>query len=369
MLTLVRSIVSRLVCRFRSRAVVELENLALRHQLHVLRRQRPGRLRLFAIDRLLWVLLYRLWPRCLEVMVLVKPATVIQWHRQGFRLFWHWRSRSGRPSVEREIRDLIRQMSSANPLWGAPRIHGELLKLGIEVSQATVAKYMVRRRGVPSSTWRSFLRNHAQGIAAIDMFVVASASFRLLYVMVILAHDRRKFMRTAVTEHPTAAWLSRQVTEAFPWDTAPRYLLRDRDASYDSGFRGRVEAMGITEVITAPRSPWQNAYVERVIGSIRRECLDHIVIFNERHLRQVLSSYINYYQRTRTHLSLNKDCPHPRPIIPRRIAKVIAIPKVGGLHHRYERKCCNFENGDGGGPERNWAARSQAARSNSWSMN
>jgi transposase InsO family protein len=332
-----RSIVSRLVCRFRSRAVVELENLALRHQLHVLRRQRPGRLRLFAIDRLLWVLLYRLWPRCLEVMVLVKPATVIQWHRQGFRLFWRWRSRSGRPSVDREIRDLIRQMSSANPLWGAPRIHGELLKLGIEVSQATVAKYMVRRRGVPSSTWRSFLRNHAQGIAAIDMFVVASASFRLLYVMIILAHDRRTIMRTAVTEHPTAAWLSRQVTEAFPWDTAPCYLLRDRDTSYGSYFCNRVEAMGITEVVTAPRSPWQNAYVERAIGSIRRECLDHILIFNERHLRRVLHSYVDYYQRTRTHLSLDKDCPDPRPIQPRGVGRAVALPQVGALHHRYER--------------------------------
>ena len=293
MLELVRSIVSRLVCRFRSRAVVELENLALRHQLHILRRQRPGRLRLFAFDRLVWVVLYRLWPRCLEMMVLVKPATVIQWHRQGFRLFWRWRSRSGRPSVDREIRNLIRQMSSANPLWGAPRIHGELLKIGIEVSQATVAKYMVRRRGAPSQNWRTFLRNHAGGIAAIDMFVVASASFRLLYVMIILAHDRRKIVRIAVTEHPTAAWLSRQVTEAFPWDTAPRHLLRDRDASYGSEFRSRVEAMGITEVITAPRSPWQNAYVERVIGSIRRECLDHLVIFNERHLRRVLSSYVD----------------------------------------------------------------------------
>ena len=166
--------------RFRGRAVVELENLALRHQLHVLRRQRPGRLRLFAIDRLFWVELYRFWPRCLEAMVLVKPATVIQWHRQGFRLFWRWRSGSGRPSVERETRDLIRQMSGVNPLWGAPRIYGELLKLGIEVSQATVAKYMLRRRGTPSQNWRSFLRNHAEGIAAIDMFVVPSASFRLL---------------------------------------------------------------------------------------------------------------------------------------------------------------------------------------------
>ena len=312
---------------------MELENLALRHQLHVLRRQRPGRLRLFTFDRLL----YRLWPRCLEAMVLVKPATVIQWHRQGFRLFWRWRSRSGRPSVDREVRDLIRQMSGANPLWGAPRIHGELLKLGIEVSQATVAKYMVRRRGAPSPTWRSFLRNQAEGIAAIDMFVVASASFRLLYVMIILAYDRRKIVRTAVTEHPTAAWLSRQVTEGFPWDTAPRYLLRDRDASYGSEFCNRIEAMGITQVVTAPRSPWQNAYVERVIGSIRRECLDHVVIFNERHLHRVLSSYLDYYHRTRTHLSLGKDCPHSRPIQPPRVGRVVAIPKVGGLHHRYER--------------------------------
>src|ERR1700682_798100 len=244
MLKHVRFIVAFLTRRFRSRAVVELENLALRHQLHVLRRQRPGRPRLFTIDRLLWVWFYRLWPRCVDTMVLVKPVTVVQWHRQGLRLFWRWRSRSGRPSVDREVRDLIRQMNAANPLWGAPRIHGELLKLGIEVSQATVAKYMVRRQGTPSQNWRSFLRNHAEGIAAIDMFVVACASFRLLYVMIILAHDRRKIVRFDVTLHPTAGWLSRQVIEAFPWDTAPRYLLRDRDASYDRYFRSRVEAMG-----------------------------------------------------------------------------------------------------------------------------
>jgi transposase InsO family protein len=337
MFTLVRSIVSVLACRFRSRAVLELELLTLRHQLNVLRRQQPGRLRLSLIDRLLWVWLYRLWPRCLDAMVLVKPTTVVQWHRQGFRLFWRWRSRSGRPSVNREIRDLIRQMNAANPLWGAPRIHGELIKVGIEISQATVAKYMVRRRGGPSPTWRSFLRNQADGIAAFDVFIVASASFRLLYVMVILSHERRKIMLTAVTEHPTAAWLSQQLTEAFPWDTAPRYLLRDRDASYGSEFCNRVEAMGITQVVTAPRSPWQNAYVERVIGSIRRECLDHIVIFNERHLRRVLSAYVAYYHRSRTHLWLDKDCPDSRPIMRRRIGKVVAIPKVGGLHHHYQR--------------------------------
>lgn len=218
--------------------------------------------------------------------------------------------------MDAETRKLIREMCGANPLRGAPRIHGELLKLGIEISQAGVGKYMVRRPRSPSPTWRSFLHNQADGIATIDMFVVASASFKLLYVMVILGHDRRSILRMAVTKHPTAGWLSRQVTETFPWDTAPRYLLRDRDGSYGAVFSKRVDAMGITEVVTAPRSPWQNVYVERVIGSIQRECLDHLVIFNERHLRHVLSSYVDYYHRTRTHLSLKKDCPDPRAIQP-----------------------------------------------------
>jgi transposase InsO family protein len=195
---------------------------------------------------------------------------------------------------------------------------------------------MVRRVGTPSPTWRTFLRNEAIGIAAIDMFVAVSASFRLLYVTIILVHGRRKIVRFDVTQHPTAAWLSRQVTEAFPWDTAPSFLLCDRDASYGLVFSKRVAAMGITEVVTAPGSPWQNACVERAIGSIRRECLDRIVIFNERHLRRVLSSYVDYYQRTRTHLSLDKDCPDLRPIQPPRFGKVVAIPKVAGLH-RYER--------------------------------
>jgi hypothetical protein len=337
MLAFISAFSSWLACRFRSRAELELEVIALRHQLAVLRRLRPGRIEVSSVDRLLWALLYRVWPRCLNVMVLVKPATVVQWHRRGFRLYWRWRSRSGRPSINREVRNLIEQMSGANPLWGAPRIHGELLKLGIEVSQATVAKYIVRRPGKPSPSWRNFLRNEAIGIAAIDMFVVPSAMFRMLFVMLILAHDRRRIARFDVTQHPTAAWLSLQVTEAFPWDTAPRYLLRDRDSSYGSVFSKRAEAMGIAEVVTAPRSPWQNAYVERVIGSIRRECLDYIVIFNEHHLHRVLSAYVDYYHRTRTHLSLDKDCPQPRPIQPPRSGRVIALPQAGGLHHRYER--------------------------------
>ncbi len=293
MLTLLRFIVSVLVSRFRSRAVLQLENLALRHQLYVLRRQRPGRPRLFTIDRLLWVWLYRLWPRCLDTMILVNPATVIQWHRQGFRLYWRWRSRSGRPSGDREVRKLIREMSSANPLCGAPRIHGELLKLGIEISQATVAKYMVRRGGTPSPTWRSLSaqsrRRHSCHRYVRCGIGVVSAAFRDDHsdprAQTDHSHGRHRASHLSLALRPG----NRSV------DSAPRYLLRDRDASYGSTFRNRVEATGITEAVCAPRSPWQNAFVERVVGSIRHECLDHVVIFNERHLRRVLSSYVDYY--------------------------------------------------------------------------
>src|SRR5450830_1297109 len=309
MVTILSALVSLLSFRIRCRASLELELVALRHQVAVLRRQRPGQLRLFSTDRLLWVWLYRVWPQVLNAMVLVKPATVVQWHRKGFRLYWRWRSRRlGRPKMSAEIRDLIRRMSLGNPLWGAPRIHGELLKLGIDVSQATVGRYMPWRPKVPSPTWRSFLHNHLTDIVAIDMFVVATATFRLLYTLIVLGHDRRRIIHFDVTQNPTQVWLSRQITEAFPWDTAPRYLLRDRDASYGPAFRDRVQ-VGIKEVITAPRSPWQNPYVERLIGSIRRECLDHIIIFNEHHLRGVLSRYFQYHHKIRTHLSLNKDCP------------------------------------------------------------
>jgi putative transposase len=230
-------------------------------------------------------------------------------------------------------------MSRANPLWGAPRIHGELLNLGIKVSQATVGRWMPWRPRVPSPTWRSFLQNHLPNIAAIDMFVVVTATFRLLYALIVLGLDRRRVIHFDVTQNPTQVWLCGQMTEAFPWDTAPRYLLRDRDKSYGPAFRHRVRAMGITEVITAPRSPWQNPYAERLIGSIRRECLDHVIILNERHLRRVLSSYFQYHHDARTHLSLNKDCPRPRTVQLRSAgSNIIAFPEVRGLHHRYERR-------------------------------
>jgi putative transposase len=314
-------------------------NVVLVGTVIVLRRQRPHRLRLLSADRLLWVWLYRLRPQVLETLVLVKPATVVKWHRQGFRIYWRWRSgRPGRPKTSDEIRDLIRRMSLDNPLWGAPRVHGELLKLGIEVSQATVGRYLPRRPKAPSPTWRSFLRNHMTDIAAVDMFAVTTATFRMLYAVIVLDHHRRRVIHFEVTQNPTQAWLARQITEAFPWDTAPRFLLRDRDTSYGLCFQNRVQAMGIEEVLTAPRSPWQNPYAERIIGSIRRECLDYVIIFNEAHLRRVLSCYFRYYHRSRTHLSLNKDCPDPRRIQLPSAGKIAAFPEVGGLHCRYERR-------------------------------
>jgi putative transposase len=339
MITLLSAVGSLLSFRIRRRTSLELELVALRHQVTVLRRQRPGRPRLFSADGLLWAWLYRIWPQVLNTMVLVKPATVIQWHRKGFRLYWRRRSRHlGRPKMCREIRDLIRKMSLANPLWGAPRIHGELLKLGIDVSQATVARYLPWRPKVPSPTWRSFLHNHLHDTAAVDMFLVVTAKFQLLYALVVLGHERRTVIHFDVTQNPTQVWLARQITEAFPWDTAPRFLPRDRDASYGQTFRDRVEVMAIEEVVTAPRSPWQNAYVERIIGSIRREGLDHVIVFDERHLRRVLSAYLEYHHGSRTHLSLAKDCPDPRPVQPPTTGTVVAFPQVGGLHHRYERR-------------------------------
>ena len=337
MVALISALYSWLTCRFGSRVELELELIALHHQIAILNRQRPGRPWFRAVDRLLWVWLYRVWPRCLEVMVLVKPATVVQWHRQGFRLYWRWRSRSGRKPVDRETRKLIREMCLANALWGAPRIHGELLKLGIKVSQATVAKYMVRRPHPSSPTWRSFLRNQALGIAAIDMFIVPSATFRLLFVMLILAHDRRKIVRFDVTQHPTAGWLSRQVTEAFPWDTAPRFLLRDRDASYGTAFRTTGRSDG------HHRSPHCSALTvaERLCREGHR-LYPAGVSGSPHHLQRAPFAARPFLLRGL--LPPNPDASIAQKRLPgsrvqssRRRGKVIAIPQVGGLHHRYER--------------------------------
>jgi putative transposase len=244
----------------------------------------------------------------------------------------------GRPTASTEVRELIRRMSIANPHWGAPRIHGELLKLGIEISQASVAKYMIRNRRPPSQTWKTFLKNHMADMVSADFFVVPTITFRLLFVFVILSHDRRRPIHYATTTNPTSEWTARQLLEAFPWDSAPRYLLRDRGGIYGEKFCEAAGWLGIREVLTAPKSPWQNAYVERLIGSIRRECLDHVIVFNESALRRVLKSYFEYYDHTRTHLSLGKDAPIPRSVQTPDLGTVVELPQVGGLHHRYERR-------------------------------
>ena len=307
------------VCRlFASRSVLELEILALRQQLALLRRNSP-KPRLRWSDRLFWMILSRLWSGWRDALVIVKPETVIGWHRKGFRVFWRWKSRrqrAGRPPTPKEIRGLIGQMCRENPLWGAPRIHGELLKLGIMVSQATVSRYLARARPrkPPSQTWRTFLDNHADCLVSVDFFVVPTATFRLLYGFLVLNHDRRRLVHFGVTANPTAVWIAQQMREAFPWDTAPRYLIRDRDGAYGPEFRATLKAMGIKEVLTAPRSPWQNPYAERLISSVRLECLDHVIVLGEAHLRRILSSYREYYDGSRGHLSLGKDPPDHRSV-------------------------------------------------------
>jgi transposase InsO family protein len=322
---------------FRSKLRLEAENAVLRHQLIVLSRRPRGRVRLTNHDRLFFIQLYRWFPAILQVLTIIRPETLVRWHRAGFRCYWRWKSRprGGRPQIETELRALIRRMSVENPLWGAPRIHGELLKLGFEVAQSSVAKYMVKRRGPPSQGWRTFLRSHAPSIAAMDLFVVPTIGFKLLYAVVIVRLDRRDLVWINVTAHPTAEWVARQITEAFPWNEAPRYMIRDRDCIYGAVVTRRLRAMGIRDKPIAPASPWQNGFVERLIGSIRRECLDHIIIRGEAQLRRVLKSYADYYNRFRTHRSLNKDAPVSRSVQRTGVIRSGAI--LGGLHHHYGR--------------------------------
>jgi putative transposase len=341
MCKIVVPVIHGLLSSFRTRVDLQLEVMALRHQLEVLRNSQRTLARMTRLDRVFWVLLYRNWARCLDRVVIVKPETVVRWHRLGFRAFWSRKSRPrgrGRPPIPADIKYLIWRISRDNVLWGAPRIHGELLKLGIEISQAAVSKYMMRHPGLPSQTWRTFLRNHLGCLASIDFFVVPTATFRLLFVFIVLQHQRRRILHFGVTTNPTSEWTAQQIREAFAWDTAPRYLIRDRDAAYGAVFRCRLKAMEVIEVLSAPRSPWQNAYAERLIGAVRRERLNHGIVLNKQHLRRLLSSYLGYYHRSRTHLSLEKDCPEPRPVEPLNHGEIIAFPQVGGLHHRYERR-------------------------------
>ncbi len=321
-----------------NRSTIAAENLVLRHQLGVLQRsvKRP---RLRQRDRIFWVWLSRLWPEWRSSLIIVRPETVIRWHRDGFRLYWRWKSRKkpGRPKIDAETRSLIRRMSRENVTWGSPRIQSELALLGYTVDQSTVAKYMCRHRKPPSQSWRTFLENHMGDIAAVDFFVVPTLRFRLLYCFVVLRHDRRRVVHFNVSAHPTARWTGQQIVEAFPYDEAPRFLLRDRDGIYGVDFRERIMHMGVEEVVTAPRSPWQNPYIERLIGSTRRECIDHVIVLNETHLRRVLTSYFAYYHESRAHLSLERNAPAPRRVEHPSEGEVFAIPQVGGLHHRYAR--------------------------------
>jgi transposase InsO family protein len=334
---LCRLIWCALIGLFRSRAALESEILVLRHQLNVLQRKSPKRVALNSIDRLVLVGLYSLAPGVIDALKIIRPETLLRWHRAGFRAYWRWKSRprGGRPRIAADIRRLIREMSIANPLWGAPRIHGELLKLGIDVGQTTVAKHMAKGRRPPSQGWKTFLRNHADGIASMDLFLVPTLSFQLLYGFLILRHSRRELLWLDVTAHPSAEWIARQLTEAYGWRQAPRYIIRDRDRVYGHAFLRRVRTMGIRDRPIAPRSPWQNGCAERLIGSIRRDCLDHVAVFGERHLRHLLKSYQKYYNEARTHLSLEKDTPIPRAV--QTVGRTLAVPILGGLHHQYIR--------------------------------
>jgi transposase InsO family protein len=337
MIGLLCFVLAVLASPFRSKLRLEAQNAVLRHQLIVLRRRLHGRVRLTNHDRWFFIHLYRWFPAMLEVLTILRPETLVRWHRAGFRRYWRWKSnsRGGRPRIEMELRALIRLMSTENQLWGAPRIHGELLKLGFSVAQSTVAKYMVKRRRSPSQGWKTFLRNHAPDIAAMDLFVVPTIGLKLLYGFVIVRLDRRHLAWINVTTNPTAEWIARQITEAFPWDGAPGYMIRDRDRIYSAVVTRRLRAMGIRDKPIAPASPWQNGFTERLIGSIRRECLDHIIVMGEAHLRRTLISYAAYYNSVRTHRSLHKDAPIWRPV--QRTGVITSNPILGGLHHHYIR--------------------------------
>jgi transposase InsO family protein len=331
----------RAACRSRSDLV--LENLLLRHQLAVLTRPtRPRRRVAFRrLDKLLWVLvrcLRRGWRRHL---VAVTPDTVVRWHRAGWRWYWRWRSRSpgGRPRLSPEVRELIARMARENPLWGSKRIRGELLKLGIAVSDRSIRRYRWRPPGrPPSQTWRTFLANHAHAIWAADLFVVQTLTFKTLYVLVFIAHGRRELIHLAVTAHPTAAWVWRQVVEATAWGRRPKHLIRDRDRVFGGDFRDRVKALGIETILTPVGAPRANAIAERVIGTLRRECLDHVIPVDERHLRAILAEYVEYYNCDRPHRTLRMETPLPqgRPSA-EPIQSVRVRPVLGGLHHVYER--------------------------------
>jgi transposase InsO family protein len=324
---------------FLSRHALALENLALRQQLAALkdRRQRP---RLDGIDRAFWVGLRQVWAGWLDSLLIVKPDTVVSWHRRGFRLYWRLLSR-GRPRIEPHLRKLIRGMVRDNPTWGAPRIHGELLKLGFDVSEATVSRYMPkvrRRRPDAAKQWLAFLRNHRDLLTSMDLFTVPTATFRVLYGFFIIHHSRREILHFNATEYPTAQWIIQQLRDAFPDDaTLPRYWIFDRDSTFSLEVVRTIKTFGMKPIRTAYKSPWQNGVAERWIASLRREMLNHVVVVSSRHLCRLVLAFAAYYHEDRTHLGLDKDTPHRRPIERHENSanRVVAFPRLGGLHHRY----------------------------------
>lgn len=339
MLRLLLTCLQSLRSALHSRRDLMLENLALRQQLATFRAMR--RPVLDRSDRAFWVLLHRTWSGWADALAIVEPDTVVRWHRAGFRAFWFKLSRAdrGRPRTVRRIAALIRRMA-AETSWGATRIHGELLKLGLTVSERTVSR-LLKRLPRPSSagrpTWSTFLRNHRAGIAAMDLVTIPTATFRLLYALVIVRHGRREVVRCSVTNRPNAAWIVQQLREAFPFDSAPRYLIHDRDYTFQNEVQAALRSLSITPVRTSFRSPWQNGVAERFIGTLRRELLDHVIVLGERHLRGLIDDYVAYYNRDRTHLAAGKDSPAGRPVElrPGPDATVVSLPRVGGLHRRY----------------------------------
>jgi len=325
---------------FRSRTDLAIENLALRQQLAVLKEKGP-RPQLTWVDRGFWVLLRKLWPNWSSALVIVKPATVVHWHRRGFRWYWRRKSRPlGRPRADVEVRSLIRRMARENPTWGAPRIHGELLKLGFDVSERTISRYMPRREPDPDKVqnWKTFLKNHRELITAMDFFTVPTITFQVLYVWFIIGHDRRTIIHVNVTYYPTAAWVIQQFREAFSFDYSWRYVIFDRDSSFSRLVVETIKSFDLKPVRIMYRSPWQNGVAERWIGSCRRELVDHVIALSEDHLRRLLLEYVSYYNEDRTHYGLEKETPHGRPVQrkPASRAVVVAHPRAGGFHHRYE---------------------------------
>ena len=343
MLRLFKLISGVFIRSFRARRDLLLENLALRQQLAVLARRRPQP-RFSHGDRFLWIMLRRLWPGWRKALILVQPDTVVRWHRAGFKLYWRWISRSrvrvGRSSTSKEIRELIFRIVAENPTWGAPRIHGELQMLGFDISERTVLRWMRKtpKDPEPATRWAVFLRNHREVIAAMDFFTVPTLTFGVLYCFFVITHDRRRILHLNATQHPTSAWASQQLREAFPYDCAPKYLILDRASNFDGDVRDTIKSFGIQPKRTSFSSPWQNGIAERFVGSCRRELLDHVIVLNEHHLKRLMKDYVRYYHEDRTHLGLAKETPGNRPAEKSAgtSCRVVSLPRLGGLHHRYQ---------------------------------